>query len=294
MKSLTGYGRGQAEAEGLAVIVELRSVNGRQREVRLRLPPELNEREVALRGAVQRRVARGRVDVHVSVERPEGRPLTLRCNRALARRVIEVATELREELGLGGEIDLPWVLSTHGVLDVVAAPSADLEALAAMAERALEEALDAHTAAREAEGGRLRADLEERLRAIAAAREAIVERAPRALSQAAERLRERVAELAGSVPLDEARLAQEVAYLADRADINEELVRLASHLEEAGTVLEASAREPVGRRLEFLAQEIQREANTVGQKTGDLEIGRFALAVKHEVEKLREQVQNVE
>ena len=117
MKSMTGYGRGQAEAEGLAVTVELRSVNGRQREVRLRLPPELNEREAALRGLVQGQVARGRVEVHVAVERPEGRPLTLRCNRSLARRVTEVAGELREELGLDGEIDLPAVLATHGVLE---------------------------------------------------------------------------------------------------------------------------------------------------------------------------------
>lgn len=294
MKSMTGYGRGQAEAEGLAVTVELRSVNGRQREVRLRLPPELNERETALRALVQEQVARGRVEVHVAVERPEGRPLTLRCNRTLARRVTEVARELREELGLTGEIDLPAVLATHGVLEVVPDRSDDAEELAATVARALSLALEGHTAAREAEGRRLRADLEERLAAIAEARAAIAVRAPEAVSQAAERLRERVAELAGSVPLDEARLAQEVAYLADRADINEELVRLASHLEEAVSVLEASAGEPVGRRLEFLCQEIQREANTIGQKTGDLEIGRLSLAIKHEVEKLREQVQNVE
>ncbi len=293
IRSMTGYGQGSAEAPGFRARAEIRCVNNRFADLRLRLPAELLPREADLRARVLARVRRGRVEVDVRIEGDRASsPLVL--NRALARAVAGAAKELREEFGAAGEVGVSDLLQVPGMLQASSGESGLDEERAGAVERAVDAALAALDSERKREGESLRADLRARSRSMESLVEAIAERAQGVPTAARRKLVERIRALAEGAALDPGRLEQEAALLADRADVTEEIVRLRGHLAQVAVLLDGSDDEPVGKRLDFLLQEIHREANTINAKSADVEVSRLVLAFKAEAEKVREQVQNVE
>ncbi len=295
VRSMTGYGAAEPSADGGRWWVEVRSTNHRFLEVVVRLPRELGALEDRVRAAVAERVRRGRVEVLVR-EDSGLRPREAVVDTALARRYADALERLRRELGLAEPVTLGALLALPEVVRLEETrpdPEATWETLQPVLRRALDRLVDM----RAAEGGRLAADLRERLSRLEGWVERVAQRAEELPRAYAQRLRQRVAELLRSLDVDqtpdEARLALEVAAFADRCDVREELVRLRSHLQEARALLEGSDGS-VGRKLEFLLQEMQREVNTVGSKAADLEVTRAVVEMKSELEAIREQVQNVE
>jgi len=293
IRSMTGFGRGEAAGDTATVTVEVRSVNHRHLDLALRLPSALASLELDARRLIQGRVERGRVDVGVQVTPAAGEPAAdVRVHEALAERYVERARALGRALGLAGEPTLTWVLEQPGVLEVADAAPPAPAAVWPLLERALTAALDALIARRTAEGAALASELRGLLAELGGEVTAMAARAPLAAVRRGERLRERLHALLGEVALDEARIATEVAVWAQKTDVTEELVRLRAHLDEFGLMVDKGG--PVGRQLDFLIQELNREINTVASKADDLELSQAALAAKGVVEKLREQVQNLE
>lgn len=292
MKSMTGFGRGAFSSEAFGVTVEIKTVNNRYLDVHLRLGQELSAIEMLVRKRVGARLSRGRVDLNINFDRTGA--ATYEVNRPLIAGYVEALREMKEELGLAGEIDVNSLARVPGAL-TAARDSFDEQNMTGV-ESALDQALDSLEQMRESEGAALAAEMRVRVAKIEA-EVPIIEAAAAGLADAyRQRLQKRVTELIArgsqAVELDSGRLAQEVAYLADRSDISEELARLRSHLEQFRSSIDADGE--VGKRLDFLLQELNREANTVLSKSTEIAIKDSALAIKGEVEKLREQVQNVE
>jgi uncharacterized protein (TIGR00255 family) len=292
MKSMTGFGRGAASGDEFAVAVEIKTVNNRFLDIHLRLSQELSPLEMMIRKRVGARLSRGRVDLNINFERTGA--TTYEVNRPLIAGYVSAMRDIQQQFNLAGDIDVSSVARLPGAL----APARDgLDELnTAGLERALDEALDSLELMRENEGAALAAEMRMRLTNIEAA-VPVIEAAAAGLADAyRQRLQKRIGELIArgdqAIELDSGRLAQEVAYLADRSDISEELARLRSHLEQFRAAIDAEGE--VGKRLDFLLQELNREANTVLSKSTEIAIKDAGLAIKAEVEKLREQVQNVE
>ena len=287
LRSMTGFGRGTAQHGGAEATVEVRTVNGRYAEATVRGLGPLAAREGEVQRAVKDAIGRGNATVQVAVT--GGASAGLRVNAGAAKATGDLLRRAAAAAGLPPDaIRLDDVLR-HGEVLVPDDTRDDTDAWAAV-ESALADALDRLEAMRRAEGAALRADLAERADAIEAAAAAVDARAPARLDDARQRLRDRLAELA-LADLDPGRLEAEAALLADKYDVTEETVRLRSHLDQFRAALALD--EPVGRRLNFLAQEIGREVNTVGSKANDAEITTLAVSMKEELEKIREQVQNV-
>ncbi|ANM29042.1 hypothetical protein ABI59_04710 [Acidobacteria bacterium Mor1] len=291
IRSMTGFGQGTAEQNGLRVSVEMKTVNNRFADVRLRLPSEVAGSEAALRRLIQGRVRRGRIEASFTIERPS-QEARVELNEALVRGVGEAADRLRSELGVQGELDLSTVLGLPGILEISSGEGED--AAGPLAQQALKAALDALDADRLREGESLRSDLLERAGRMRELAEAAGRRAEELPAGIRTKLAARLGELAKGIELDPARVEQEVVHLIDRADVSEELVRLGGHLEQLARILSKPDGEPVGKRLEFLLQEIHRETNTINSKAADLELSRHALDLKLETEKVREQILNLE
>jgi uncharacterized protein (TIGR00255 family) len=296
MRSMTGYGSARAASPaGGQFTVEIQSVNRRQSEVLINLPRELSSLEPPLRGAVNERIARGRLVVNVSYQgrHPStGNGATAPAlDLAAARAYYQAMLVLKAELGAGGEVSIESVLRAPGVLRAQEEPLV----AAAAAEpvlQALQAAVSDLIAMRTAEGARLAIDLRARLDVLVGHLAEIRLRQPDATSQYRATLQERLRRAGLELPIDDERLAKEVVLFADRCDISEEVTRLASHLEQFAGLLEKD--EPVGRTLDFLCQEIAREFNTLGAKANDLRLNQLAVACKTELDKIREQVQNIE
>ena len=291
IKSMTGFGRGEWQGEGKKLEVEIRSVNHRYCDISLRLPRKLNSLETQARNFLRQRISRGRVEVFVQAEEsvPAGQRLDL--DMDLARDYYLALKTLQENLGIPGQVQLETLAGFRDIFgrkEVEPDLAKEWESLQA----ALERALEGLEAMRRDEGRKLEEDFLARLSAVEHKAREIEEKAPLALRASRDRLAQRVQELSGGVQIDEARLAQEVAFLADRSDITEELVRIGSHLNQFRDLLKRP--EPAGRKLEFLLQEINREANTIGSKANDASIAHGVVEIKSELEKLREQIQNVE
>ncbi len=287
--SMTGFGRGTSSTETGEVGVEIRSVNNRYLDVTVRGGSEVEEVEGPIREALREQLDRGKVTVTISVDGgTEGVP---GADVERARAYTEALKTLAAELDLPGEPDLALVASFR---DVIHPRSAELDPEAAWeaVRPAFQQALDGFLAMRRKEGEALARDVEERLKAIEGALDGIMERAPERISAFAQRLKERIAELLDRVPVDEDRLAQEIAVYADRIDISEECTRLESHLDQARALMKGD--EASGRSLNFLLQEMHREINTIGSKANDGEINHRVVGMKEELEKIREQVQNIE
>jgi uncharacterized protein (TIGR00255 family) len=290
IRSMTGFGAGRGSAGGEDVDVEIRSVNHKYCEVKARLPRELSALEHEVAKTVKERLARGGVDVTVR-RATAGGGLAPRVDVALAESYARVYAELQARLGLPGTFTLADILSAEGVLRLeerAVSPEAITEALRA----ALAVALDALVGMRAREGQALARDLATRLDTVESLVGRVGELSPRAIDLYRERLEERIAELSRGIALDPARLAQEVALFADRTDVAEEITRLQSHLAQVRALL--ALPEPAGRKLDFLVQEMHREVNTIGSKSQSAEIATIVVSLKAEIERMREQVQNVE
>ena len=292
IRSMTGFGAGRAQAGAEIVAAEIRSVNGKFCEVRAHLPRGLAGLDQVVGKIVKARVARGVVDVTVRREGADGaRTATATVDLPLAAAYTKAMRELREELGLAGDVTVHDLVGLEGVL-VLTEPPPDIGPAADALERAIATALDALGEMRRREGEALARDLSARLSAVEKGAAAIRAAAPQSIDAYRERLAARVAELSRGVPVDPARLAQEVAFFADRVDVAEELTRLGSHLAQMRALVAGDA--PAGRRLEFLVQELNREVNTIGSKSQHAGIAAQVVELKAEVERIREQVANVE
>jgi uncharacterized protein (TIGR00255 family) len=287
--SMTGFGRGTASASGADVTVELRSLNSRYCEVTVRAPRSLAEHETDVQNRVKDALDRGKVNVNVQVQRAaEAAPL--RVDAAAASTYRRLLEDVREAAGIEEAIGLEQILKFPDVL-VAVEEGDDAEGVWEATQEALTGALDAITAMRRQEGEALAADLRGRLDAIEAELDAVEETAPDRVAAAREALHERIAALFDDERVDADRLELEIAILADKLDVNEECVRLRSHLALFREALESA--DPVGRRLNFLAQEFNREINTIASKANDPGIAHRAVTMKEELEKIREQVQNI-
>ena len=290
LRSMTGFGRGTARASDAEATAEVRTVNGRYAEVTVRGLGDLSEHETAVQNTVKAAIDRGNATVHLSVERAGGAAAALVLNPDAARAYGALLREAAEAAGLGaGAVTLADLLRSPDVL--VPAPARDDGETWAAVQAALADALATLDAMRRSEGAALHAELAERCALIERLVAEVEARAPQRMAEARQRLHDRLGELVADERLDPARLEAEVALLADKLDVTEETVRLRSHLAQFRAALDA--REPVGRRLNFLTQELGREINTIGSKANDAEITRHAVAMKEELEKIREQVQNV-
>ncbi len=293
IRGMTGYGRSSREVAGLTIAVEVRTVNHRYSEVQLRMPRALAAEEAALRRHIGERLGRGRADVTIRLDRAGGEPCEVELSRAFVAGLLQAADVLKKEFALPGSLRVETVL---GFPDAVTARPVDAgfgddERAALVA--AVDEALHGVDAMRLEEGRVMEADLRGRLATVGRLNEAIRQRAGELPGLARARLAQRLeALLAGDARLDEGRLEQEVAILADRCDVTEELVRLAGYVEQAAAILDDGG-ESHGRRLDFLLQEMNREINTIGSKAGDAEMGGLVVDVKQELERIREQVQNI-
>lgn len=288
---MTGFGRGEASVADGCVTAEVRTVNSRHLDVRARMPRDLAPIEPAVRAAVRRFLGRGQVDVAVKLPvEVLGEP-EVSVNEAGARRYVEAARRLARELDLDPTLSVAAVLELPGVVRLEDA-SASVEQLEAPIVAAVEAACAAAAAMRAREGEALGRDLRGRIGRLEELLAGIEARAEDVAHGVRDRLRRRLEQLAPQLEIDPARLDQEVVYYADRMNVTEETVRFRSHLAQFRATLEADG--PVGRRLEFLLQEIGREANTIGSKSNDAPIGAEVVEIKAELEKLREQVLNVE
>ena len=290
---MTGFGRAEGGGDAMTVTVEARSVNHRHLDVALRLPRSLAAFEMDARRLIQSRLERGRIDVAVQLGAAPGQSAQrIRVDHALAAQFVAEARELGRRVGIGGDVTLAWVLERPGVVRMEDADApADTVAWPALAE-VLGRALDDLVACRAAEGEALRAELRTLHATLRSQVDVIAARTPVALARYQERLRERIASLLGEVALDQGRITTEVALWADKTDVREELTRLRAHLEQLALLLDRGG--AVGRPLDFLIQELNREVNTIASKADDLELSQAALTAKGIIEKMREQVQNLE
>lgn len=293
IRSMTGFGSASIDSDDTSVEVEVRSVNSRHLRVNVSVPRGGDEWEAGIRELAGERVERGQLNVAVRVEGGESEP-SLELDEDRVEAYLRAFRKLREEYNLPGRVDLAQMVQAGGLLRERRTMAAErVEASDVM--EAAGGALDAMIEMREEEGRRLARDLGARIDALRRGIDRVEELAPRRLERERERLRAAVSELVEEFgDRDRERLDREVALLADKWDVGEELVRARSHLEGFRELLDAPASEAVGKRLKFLVQELHREVNTTGAKANDAEISRQVVEMKNEVERLREQIENVE
>ena len=293
MRSMTGYGRRQISRDGREMTVELKTVNHRFLDIACRMPRALSFAEDAVRKQIGAVLRRGHVDVNVTYLNLRQDAREVRLDKALADQYREALKELRVASRKGDvltDADVNWIAAQPEVMQVTVKEE-DQEAVLALLTDTLSEALNDVTAMRDREGAALQADLTLHLGEVAALRDQIAVLAPKVPLIYQEKMQARIREL-GVQEIDPQRLAQEVAIMADRCAIDEELSRLVSHIGQMNAAINADGE--TGRRLDFLTQELNREVNTIGSKASDAEITKLVVAAKSEIEKLREQVQNVE
>ena len=290
-RSMTGFGRAQSETDTLFVSVELKSVNHRYFELYSRVPRTYGFLDEKIKTYLQGRVARGKIECNVTIEAMDSDDVVVKVNHSLAKAYVDALTDLSETYGLKSDISastltrFPDVLSVHK-------EEADEDAIWEAVKGVLEAATDNFIAMREREGLKLRDDICGRADAILEKVAFVESRSPETVREYNEKLKARIAELLGDTTVDEARLLQEAAIYADKVAVDEETVRLRSHIEQLKDMF--SVDEAIGRKMDFLVQEINREANTIGSKASDFEINKVVVDIKAEVEKIREQVQNIE
>lgn len=296
LKSMTGYAQARAVENGWSLRVTIRSVNHRFLDLHLRMPDGFEPLEPRVRQLIRERIRRGHLDVTVHYELAG--PSAVGVNHDVAAAYLQAAAALRKQFGIQSEPDVESIMRLPGVIGAVSASlDGELERLEKVVSRCVSESLDKLDRMRGDEANHLRQEMSARLRSIAAMASSVATLAERARPAFAKRLETRLKELLGEAQLDPARLAQEAAIAAERSDVSEELARLRSHVQQFETLLATSS--DVGKKLDFLLQEMQREANTLLSKTPGnedegLEITRLALEIKSEIEKIREQVQNIE
>jgi len=291
IRSMTGFGRGIAEVDGATLTVEIKTVNHRFCDMNIKSPRLFASCESEVRRRVGDRLKRGKVDVLVLLEYTAGGAALPVLNRPLAEAYLQVFNELRETFGLSGEVGMGLLAAQRDVIHLKENVLGE-EVLCACLYEALGRAIEAVESMRQIEGDATKRDIEGRLVNLLDHLEAATTRAELVPREWQGRLSERLARLGPDVAFDPVRVAQEIAIFADRCDISEEVARFRSHLQQARGLL--TQPEPVGRQFDFLVQELNREANTMGSKSNDAELTRHVVQIKAELEKIREQVQNVE
>jgi uncharacterized protein (TIGR00255 family) len=291
VRSMTGYGRGEVQALGGACVVEVRSLNHRYCEIAVKTPRGFTALDNRIRDIIRSRFSRGRFDVHVSVELPPSSLRRLVVDHALARQLYIALTDLGRDLGLSGQIDVATLLELREVVRVEESER-DPEEMWPAIQEALAIALTKLEQMRASEGEALGRDLLQRLQLIEAWLEQIRNRLPALLVDYRQKLEERLHRLFGEIEVDPTRLAQEVIFYTERSDVTEEMTRLSTHLSEFRRLLQGD--EPVGRKLDFLLQEMHREINTTSSKIADSHIALLVVDIKSELERIREQAQNIE
>ena len=291
IRSMTGYGRSEQIVDGRAVTVEIKSVNHRYFEFSCRTTRGYSFLEEKLKSFLQGRITRGKVDAYISVEALESAQTQVLVNHSLAEGYVQALRELAERYGLRDDISVSTVSRYSDIFSVHKAPE-DEEAVWSSVQQASEEALKNFLAMREAEGERLRADVLSRAGTIMKLVDEIETRSPQTVAEYQERLRQKIQELLGDNTVDEQRLLTETAIFADKVAVAEETVRLRSHFRQMEEMMKTDA--PIGRKLDFLVQEMNREANTIGSKAVDSKIAYLVVDIKAEIEKIREQIQNIE
>jgi uncharacterized protein (TIGR00255 family) len=291
IKSMTGFGQGEAASDRYSARIELRSVNHRYLDMFLRVPKQYSQLEEVLRRVIAERVSRGRIEAAVSVEEFAQKERNVRLNAPLLQGYLRALEGIREILGSDEKITLSQILALPGVLEVEE-PEADWEDLQKVLGEAAAQALDDLERMRAAEGARLFSDLQEKIVHLEELQSAVAQVAPQVVEDYRARLSERLRDLLHGTTLTEERFLAEVALFADRCSIDEELVRLGSHTQQLKELLHST--QPVGRKLDFLIQEMNREVNTIGSKSSSAQVAGLVVELKSELEKVREQVQNIE
>ena len=291
MYSMTGYGKGVASRDGRTLTVELKSVNHRFLDVSMRLPRSLSFLEDTFRSELAAGLSRGHVDVYLNYSNTREDAKSIRINGAFLSAYVASAREANEQVGLRDDLTLSSCLRLPDVVEITEGDE-DTAAVTELAREAVRDAILGLRQMRLLEGERLKQDFSARAETILSLTEEIAKRAPSVVEEYREKLNARIEQLLGAVEVDRARLATEVALFADRAAIDEEIVRLRSHVAQMQLLL--SSEEPVGRKLDFVVQEMNREFNTIGSKANDAALTNLVLSGKAEVEKFREQVQNIE
>lgn len=287
---MTGFGFAEVEAEGVSIRVEIRAVNHRFLQVRLRVPIELGELEPKLEAIVRQRLSRGALNLNVNLTRLAS-PSAVSLDLDVAKRYRKLLGGAAKELGLTDDVGLSKLIELPGVISQ-RADSDSRERDIKLIIKATETALAGLVEMREAEGARLEKDLRKHTKVIAKLRKQIRARVPKLVKEHQAALRSRVEELGGGLNLAETDLAREMALIADKTDVSEEISRLEAHLEALDDALAKGG--SIGRQLDFLVQELYREANTIGSKAGDVEVAHAVVDLKTNIERIREQVQNVE
>ncbi|MDH3503654.1 MAG: YicC family protein [Nitrospirota bacterium] len=292
MKSMTGFGKRESLCQGTMVGVEIRSVNHRFCEMMMRLPKPLSHMELGLKEQVKRICERGRIELTVTMNGGgSGANKTVQVDRAMASRYVQGLRDLQREFKLSGTVDVNVVAGFRDLF-FTSEESTVIKDVPKVVEGLVQRALTDLEKMRKKEGTALQKDLLQRVQIVEGRLQVIQQRIPLALQVSADRLKARVAKLLEGERVNEDRIAQEIAMLAERSDVTEELTRLKSHVAQFHSALKS--KDPVGKRLDFLLQEMGREVNTIGSKASDSEISAQVVDLKSELEKIREQVQNIE
>lgn len=291
VKSMTGFGRYKEVIEGRDILCEVKSVNSRYLDTIIKMPKLYSPLEDRIRQLAAGYISRGKLEIFITVESITGEKIDLSINREYLDSYIRLLNEIKNEYELSGDITLAMVAAKNEVF-VARKVDEDLEAVWLAIEKVAREAFEQLTEMRIREGAKLENDILGNLSELENIKEKIAVRAPESLRTSNERMKARVAELLAGVPVDESRLLTECAVYADKTDINEELARLDSHFAQFKAIL--NEKQPAGRKLDFLVQELNREINTIGSKACDTEIARCVIDAKCAIERIREQIQNIE
>lgn len=291
IKSMTGFGRCEVAENSRKITVEMKAVNHRYLDVNIKMPKTLNFFESAIRSELKNYIARGKVDIFITYEDLSENTSTVRYNREVAQEYLTYLQQMAEDFGLDNDIRVSS-LSKYPEVFTMEENGVDEEALWKNLQKAVNGAAEMFVETRIAEGERLKDDLVGKLDGMLRLVDFIAERSPQIIAEYRRKLEEKVKELLGDATVDESRLLTEVTIFADKVCVDEEIVRLRSHVETTkNTLLEGGS---IGRKLDFIAQEMNREANTILSKANDLEISNCAIELKTEIEKVREQIQNIE
>lgn len=291
IRSMTGYGRSQQTLDGREILVEIKSVNHRYFEFSARVPRAYGYLEEKLKSFLQGKVSRGKIEISVTIYNIEGKDALIEVNSSIAKGYVDALRRANEILELKDDITLSNLIRLPDIFNVIK-NTEDEEVIWNDVKVAAEDALNSFVSMREAEGVKMREDVEQRLDYIEKLVEKVEERSPMVTDAYRERLYNKLSEILNDKKIDEQRILTEAAVFSEKTAVDEETVRLKSHINQFRNLLEIN--EPVGRKLDFLIQEFNRESNTIGSKAQDVEIIKIVVELKSEIEKIREQIQNIE
>jgi len=290
--SMTGFGRGESSSGGFLVTAEVKTLNSRYLDITVRMPQSMQDKELAIKEFAQEKLSRGKVNININLERTGGRQADIKLNSELVKGYGLILRQLREEAGIDEPVQISDILQFSNLFETRKEDEEELRMIWECTQSALRDALENLNTMRCKEGTELRTDLEKQINGIAEILETVSEISERRAPETREKLQERIRKMVSDDTFDPERMEMEVALLVDKMDINEEVIRLQSHLKFFIEALEAE--EAVGRRLNFLCQEINRELNTIGSKANDSKIAHHIVLGKEKLEQIREQVQNIE